>query len=214
MKTIINVFQIILASLLASCSLSSVNSDRSDTLNLLIHSQECASPCWIGIEVENTDFTEAKRILENRYTVENVHAMPDFVEWQANGIDSLTHGSVTFSNGTVNSVLVFFSGKDFTVDDIVGTLGEPSNVMIDIAPYVPKSQCLGVQLFYPETGVIVFLDTSETFKGVQNSQFISGLRFMSPPLLQNLQVYDGILVDWQGYQDYCQIIYTMPTPTP
>jgi hypothetical protein len=158
--------------------------------------------------VGKTSFAQAKEILEERYTARNVNVILDSLLWLVNETDS-TYGTVTFSNGIADDVTVFFNDKKFTVAEAVEVLGGPSEVMIAMDASVPKGQCSGMQLSYPEKGVIVYIDVNQAFKGVRESQFISGFRFMSPSSLQNMQLYD-VLVDWQGYKDYCEIIYTTP----
>ena len=204
--------QIFVACLLAACT-----SANERLLSSLLYFDGCTSACWVGIEVGKTSFDQTQKILVGRYTDQNMTVILDSMLWRINDVDS-SYGTVTFSQGVVDGMLLFFEESEFTAKDAIQVLGEPLDVMISIEANESQRQCAGIQLSYPEIGVLAYLDTTETFKGVAKSQSITGFRFMSPADLQNLQLnvqQDEIatVVDWQGYKDYCETI-SMPPKIP
>lgn len=201
--------QIFVACLLTGCVPA-----NEKLLSSLLYFDGCTSACWVGIEVGKTSFDQAQKILEDRYTDQNTDVILDFMLWRANDADS-SYGTVTFSHGVVEDMLLFFEDNKFTAKDAIRVSGEPSDVMISIEVTESQRQCAGIQLSYPDIGVQAYLDTTQVFKGVAKSQSITGFRFMSPKALQDMQLnvqHDGIatVVDWQGYKDYCEAVSMVP----
>jgi hypothetical protein len=203
------IIQIFIACLLISCAPA-----NDKLLSSLLYLDGCTSACWVGIEVGKSSFDQTKTILENRYTDQNTDVILDFMLWRTNDVDS-SYGTVTFSHSVVENMLLFFENSKFTAKDIINVLGEPSDVMISIEVNESQLQCARMQLSYPDIGVQAYLDTTLVFKGVAKSQLITGFRFMSSKALQDLQLNvqrDGIamVVDWQGYKDYCEMVSLVP----
>jgi hypothetical protein len=171
----------------------------------------CASPpCWAGIQIGVTSFDEAQAILETRYGVENVTSGDDFIRWQADSIDGLREGYISFvDNLAYDMFLMFDDRSNFTVRRLIEIFGEPTWVEVR-----GVSTCLGVSLLYPDAGVYAILDTRDDVKGVGESQLVSVLQLMPASLTQNWVVYDAAQVEWAGYQDYCQLVFTAPASAP
>ena len=197
------IIQGFLAYFLASCS-----SANETLLRSLVYFDGCTSACWIGIEVGKTSFDQAQKILVDRYTIQKiVIPLDNNILWLPSEVDS-SNGSVTFSEGIVDSLQLFFGNSKFIASDAIKILGEPSDVMISIDLTKPN-RCAGMQLSYSETGTMVYLDTTQVFKGVEKSQSVTGFWFRSPEDLRNMQLNvqnSGIsmVVKWQGYKDYCE----------
>jgi hypothetical protein len=196
---------VLLAFLLVSCAPANEKLLRS-----LVYYDGCNSACWVGIEVGKTSFDQAQKILIDRYTIQKMFMPLDTILiWLPSEVDS-SNGSVSFSQGIVDGVELFFENSKFITDDAIKVFGEPSDAMISIDPTKPR-KCGGVQLSYSETGTMVLLDTTQTFKGVEKSQSVTGFWFRSPEDLRSMQSNiqnDGIstIVKWQGYKDYCEFI--------
>jgi hypothetical protein len=205
------VFQIFVAWLLISCT---PTNDKS--LSSLIYFEGCTSACWVGIEVGKTNFDQTKKILADRYTIQLTDEILGFILWRTNEADwtnrvDSSHGTVTFSQGVVNSVQFFFENSKFTADDVIKVFGDPTDVMISIDLTKPNHKCAGMQLSYSETGTMIYLDTTQAFKGVEKSQSVTGLWFRSPEDLRDMQLAvqhhgTSAVTNWQGYKDYCEAI--------
>ena len=196
---------------LLACLLTGCVSANEKLLRSLVYYDGCTSACWVGIEVGNTSFDEAQRILDDRYTSQNTDLLPivNIMIWRTNEVDS-SYGTVTFSQDIVDSVQLFFEKSKFISSDAIKVFGEPSNVMISVDP-TKQRKCGGIQLSYSETGTRVYLDTTQAFKGAEKSQSVTGFWFMSPEDLRSIES-DGqnngisVVVKWQGYKDYCEFI--------
>jgi hypothetical protein len=200
--------KIILALLV--CLLTGCASASEKLLRSLVYYDGCTSACWVGIEVGKTSFDQAQKILVDRYTIQKMFMPIDnILIWLPSEVDS-SNGTVSFSQGVVDGVQLFFENSKFIASDAIKVFGEPSDVMISIDPTKPQ-KCGGVQLSYSETGTMVYIDTTQTFKGVAKSQSVTGFWFRSPEDLRNMQSNvqnDGIamVVKWQGYKNYCEFI--------
>ena len=193
-----------------ACFLTGCASANEKLLRSLVYYDGCSSACWVGIEVGKTSFEQAQKILVDRYTIQKMF-MPfdNILIWLPSEVDS-SNGTVSFSQGVVDGVQLFFENSKFIASDAIKIFGEPSDVSIAINPNKPR-KCGGIQLTYSETGTMVYLDTTQTFIGVEKSQSITGFSFSSPEDLQSLQIFGqnsgiSIVVKWQGYKDYCEFI--------
>ena len=200
-----HLIQIFVACLLTACAPA-----NDGLLGSLLYFEGCTSPCWVGIEVGKTSLDQTQKILVDRYTNQNTSLINNVLFWEINEVDS-TYGTISFSNGVVDSVHFFFEEPKFTAKDTIAVLGEPTDVMISVDLTKSSDRCLGTQLAYSTTGVMVYLDTTQARKGVERSQLVKGFWLRSPEELRNMQTKvqnDGtsIVVEWQGYKDYCKVI--------
>ena len=198
------IIQIFVACLLTACAPS-----NDELLSSLLYFDGCTSPCWVGIEVGKTSRDQTQKILVDRYTNQKLHLSTIFL-WDINEVDS-SYGTISFSKGVVDRVHLYFKEPKFTAKDTIAVLGEPTDVMISVDLTKSSGQCLGTQLAYSTTGVLVWLDMTQVHKGVERSQLVKGFWFESPEELRNMQIKvqnDGtsIVVEWQGYKDYCKVI--------
>jgi hypothetical protein len=195
----------LLAFLLTSCAPANEKLLRS-----LVYYDGCTSACWVGIEVGKTSFDQAQKILADRYTTQKLFMpLDNIIIWLPSEVDS-SNGTVSFSQGSVDGVKLFFENSKFIASDAIKIFGEPSDVMISIDSTKPQ-KCGGVQLSYSQTGTMVYLDVTQAFKGAEKSQSVTGFWFRSPEDLRNMQSNvqnDGIsmVVKWQGYKNYCEVI--------
>ncbi len=193
-----------------ACLLAGCASTNEKLLRSLIYYDGCTSACWVGIEVGKTSFDQAQKILVDRYTTQKMFMpLDNIIIWLPSEVDS-SNGTVSFSQGIVDGVELIFENSKFIASDAIKVLGEPSDVMISIDLSKPQ-KCGGVQLSYSETGTMVILDATRTFKGVEKSQSVTGFWFRYPEDLRNMQLNiqnDGVsmVVKWNGYKDYCDVI--------
>jgi hypothetical protein len=168
----------------------------------LFQHRECSLPCWNGIEVDKTNFNNAKEILIKRYGVENIESFDKKnIDWKAHGIDGVNEGYISFSEDVVAEILIIFNiDSGLTIGDLVTVFGKPTWVFISDQPNNP---CRGFKVEYPTIRFQGSLDTPENEKVIQPSSRIFMIRFLQKELVENMQVYDGYLVRWDGYKKYC-----------
>ncbi len=162
----------------------------------------CSPYCWIGMEIDVTNFSEASKILTSRYGSQNVQNIDNKnLSWKTHGTDGLIEGYAIFSNNVVVEMSLTFDGNaNFTTQNLVEILGEPTWVFVAGQPNNP---CWGFDLLYSTQGFYVSLITNKEQKGIAPSQQVFMVRFLQSDITENWNVNDGSLVKWDGYKDYC-----------
>jgi hypothetical protein len=138
------------------------------------------------------------------------------------GYDGITDFHSTFwetnSDGMVRSVWVSRNnrgqlddlgialGEEYTVTDLIAQLGNPDFVYVAIA-FSSEFDCAAAFLFYPAVGVSAYLDPYGKSVGVRPTQNVYRIEFMSFAEAQGFYITDHAKVEWQGYQDYCELTY-------
>ena len=200
----------------SGCYQKSDERTESNSIRFALLGNKCISPCWLGIELNTTVFDAAKSILQHHYGVENVTTNGFDLSWVATNeesSDGVSRGNVLFVDGVVVEILVAFDEKNnFEVQDLIEVLGLPKWVAASWGgPVQSNLPCMGVSLHFPDKGVIAVLNNKTDFKGVSQDQLVSLLRLVPVPVDNKWQVYDAVLVEWNGYQDYCQsVVESMP----
>lgn len=164
-------------------------------------SQEHVSLCWVGIELGVTSYSKAEAILRQHYGKRNVKAQLNSITWISDGTDSSRGGGLAFSDGIVDRVRVWFGRDRLTVENLIEVIGQPEWVRVARA-FSSDVYCAGVSLFYPDLGE-VWLSPGGSLADVKRSQFVDSVMFLSPRLLENWQITDSFLVEWDGYRNYC-----------
>ncbi len=164
---------------------------------------ECTSPCWRGIEPGTTSYDDALTILENHYHPDNVEIDESFINWVSGTSDQSDNGSLKFYEGIVDDISVRFALESLTVEDFTKVIGEPEFVRIAKA-FSSESDCAGASLVYSDLGLDVFLYPDKELTGVEKSQSVNLVIFLSPRLLENRNVTDSVMLEWDGYRDYCR----------
>lgn len=199
---------------LYGCSSNTTQVHESDMIRSLLLYDTCESPCWAGIQVGVTGFDEAKYLLQNRYGFDDLKVEHNSLKWNNSNLpDGVDAGSVMFGENKVSEIFLLIDGKSgFSVDDLLAIIGEPIKVGVSWGgPIELVKPCLGITLQYPNEGIMAFLNADNESKGVSENQSISILRITSIPDSGQFTVYDFVVVEWQGYKDYCQsIIESLP----
>jgi len=166
---------------------------------------ECSSYCWAGIEVNKTSFYEAKEILVLRYGEQNIKIDDkQSIDWESHGVDGLIGGYVIFLNDIVGEIgLTLADTDEFTVRNVLEIFGEPKWIQISSDPI---NYCFGIRLLYPSIGSYMDLNVTDVVgneRGIYPSQRVVRVRFLQTKMMENWNVNDGSLVEWDGYKDYC-----------
>ena len=200
---------LVLSITLSGCRPLLAPESRSDTIRSLMLGQDCTMPCWAGIQVGVTKSDEAKGILQNQYGAENLNTEYGNLSWsEKNGnVDGVKDGIISFTDGVASEILLTFDNEaNLKVRDLIRFLGEPAAAAVSWSgPITPNAPCLGISLHYPNRGVLAILDANDKYKGVNASQLVSVLRFLSVSDGKAWTVSDAKKLEWKGYQDYCKL---------
>lgn len=184
--------------LLVSCQPLSENAQ---SLKKNLFAEDCTAPCWIGIQSGVTDAKRAKEILNAYYGQEKV-LNKGSLEWSGIGKDNVKIGYLFPSDEVVQEMYIVFDAS-IDLKEFISILGEPTHVQI-----TGVNTCLGVDLWFKDDGIKAFLEYLDgNFKGVKETQSIWGIWMRTIEATQELQVYDATMIEWDGYKDYCEIVF-------
>jgi hypothetical protein len=168
----------------------------------IIRSSNCSLPCWYGIEANKTSFKDAREILIEKYGVENIESFKENnISWETNS-GNIHQGIISFYNGVTSEILVTFNNNgNFTVANIIEILDSPAWIFVGSQP---DYHCMGLRMEYPSMGVYVYLDIASETKSIEPSSAVFMLIVNEAIQSEQMQVYDGNLVKWDGYGEYCK----------
>lgn len=184
--------------LLVSCQPLSENAQ---TLKKSLLAKGCTAPCWIGIQPGVTDTEKAQEILNEHYGQDKV-LNKGSLEWSGIGKDNVKAGYLFPYDEVVQEMYILFNSP-IRVDELIAILGKPTHVQV-----TGVNMCLGVNLRFKDDGMLALLGNLDgTYKGVNESQSVWGILLRTVEVEQNAQVYDAALIEWDGYKDYCEIVF-------
>lgn len=160
----------------------------------------CKSPnCWEGITPGKTTFYEAQVILEARYGADNLESNQGYYMGWSNGFLR------TSADGIVGDIRTHFAENELTVLALNDKIGEPSSVWVSRA-LSSEYLCSGTTILYEKRGIIAWLYPDGESIGVNQTQSVYSLEFMTLEMAENWSITDHWKLDWQGYTDYCALV--------
>jgi hypothetical protein len=140
-----------LALLICAALLVGLRQPPSDWARLL-RLDECALPCWVGIQPGTTSLDDAQAKVRQAYGDETAYTLEDFGSWQFAVTDERSHHriGITLDAGgerqtvppTVQQILLWadvIPTQRFSLRDLYGSLGTPQDLhlaWIGSAPYL------------------------------------------------------------------------------
>jgi hypothetical protein len=165
---------------------------------------QCNSPCWLGITPGQTTRKDAIEALKKHYGHDNVRSTSiDFVKWASNGdVDISNGGDVSFLNNVVADIYVWIGADKLSIRDLVQILGEPDLVFV-AKTFTVDTVCISASVFYSAEGIVASLYPVDGKVGIQETQYVSSLSFLSPQLSIQAEPADSFIANWEGFRDYC-----------
>jgi hypothetical protein len=151
--------------------------------------------------------------LAKTYTLLNAHYGYDGIIdsrsafWDANS-GGVVRGVWISRNdqGQLDYFIIAFVEGQYTVTDLITQIGKPDFVYVAMS-FSPEFDCAAAFFFYPAVGVSAYLDPYGKSVGVRPTQNVYRIEFMSFAEAQAFYITDHAKVEWQGYQDYCELTY-------
>jgi len=176
-------------------------SENAQALKKSLFAEGCTAPCWIGIQPGVTNVEDAKEILNKHYGQDVVLDRGPF-EWSGGRKNNLDAGYAIVYDNIIQEIYILFN-IPVNQKEFISILEEPTHVQV-----TGVNTCLGVNLWFKDDGIEAFLGYLDgTFKGVKETQPIWGIWMRTIKVTQELQVYDAAMIEWDGYKDYCEIVF-------
>ncbi|MBK9925467.1 MAG: hypothetical protein IPP66_09265 [Anaerolineales bacterium] len=167
-----------------------------------LRSDNCIPLCWEGIQPGLTSSESAKEILIEKYGEERISIEENWIDFSANNDDLLNKGSFSINKEVVQEVYISLN-EMISVDDLLSVLGNPTYVLVD-----GVNECLGSHLWFMDDGIFAHIDNPDTpSKGITKTQYVLLLRLTAVDAIDESQIYDANLIKWDGYKDYCKLVF-------
>jgi hypothetical protein len=206
-KVHISFKMVALSLIFLACATSNILSDIKD----IIFTSQCTNACWAGVQPVITDKEQALYILTKRYgnenvTLEDLNNQQIFIHWVSDNQDLSNKGTVYLIENKVSEVSIIFKAG-VNVERLIESIGTPNFVNGTIGAITSSHEfrCAGIELIYPELGLMASLSPYEESLGVYKSQQVTNLRIREPWNLEEIPWTDSFNIPWDGYREYCQM---------
>lgn len=175
----------------------------------LITGKPCGAPCFRGITVGKTSFTEAVNILRNDKTFKNVQTQdkPAAAAW-ASGSDEYCCQLTADDDGIVNSIVLKLAPR-ITVGQVINKYGRPQ--FTSSVDYTEREVALG--LVYPDKQIIAWAMPGNAQSRLDPGDPIVILLYLDPKSFE-VALSMATLQGWNGYLPYQQYRNATPALTP
>lgn len=159
-------------------------------------------PCWKGIVLGETDYSEAKAILEIHYDLETFVYNSNTIAWNIQNSEEA--GNVTFQDNLASTIAVGLLDGQLVAEELIEQVGEPDDVLLLHFNH-PERKCGIALLLFSNVGILAsVLPTDDGFVGVSPDQSIYRLQFSL-----HANDWKGLphttFLEWIGYENYCEL---------
>lgn len=165
--------------------------------------------CLDGITPGETTFDEALErlnyyhggvnVTEREYS-ERCDEVWCFIVWNF-GRETVHIGTVKTRANVVHNITVWYGAPRPTIAEIIVRAGEPTSLFIATNPI-----CEHITLIFDNPTEIMSIGVFTPYHGVYPDQSIYRVMLPAPEdSIQTYLTYQGIMLSWQGYVDYCEL---------
>jgi hypothetical protein len=168
----------------------------------LIDSEPCAAPCWRGIIPGVTTWSDARTILEDDTTLQNLQIQQDENSNARAAIWEQKDGSgccqmFSSEDGELVNVLFLRTAPNIDLEELFGVHGEPTYA---VSSEFSDDQAI-VNLIYPDVPMVIYAFVAGPNASLtENSEVIAVLYL--PPEDMELVIQTSNLHAWEGYADF------------
>ncbi len=196
----------------AACGpLPPLKSDKYLNDNSLVTQNPCAPPCFHGIIVGQTTFTDALTKIKADPAFTNVQSQdkPPQAAWNAASGEGCCQLSADPDTGLVNAVLIKTTPKT-PVKDVIAKYGQPDFVTwVDYSP--PQEVALG--LVFKKAGIVTWVAPTDANATLQETDPVVVVLYLDPKDFNKL-LDTATLQAWNGFRPYSEYKAATPVVTP
>ncbi|MDZ4766857.1 MAG: hypothetical protein SGI73_20145 [Chloroflexota bacterium] len=192
---------LVLVLLTAACSAPELRDSKLLQDTSLATGDPCAAPCWRGITPGETSWSDARTILEDDTTLENLQVQTDenspaaAAEWQQRGGSACCQAFT--EDGETVSILFLRTAPTVTLGEVIDAHGEPSYA---IGSPFSDTQAI-VNVIYPSVPMVVYAFVPGIVGEISAGSEIIGVLYMTQKDM-DLLITTSNLHDWEGYNPY------------
>ena len=202
---------LVIVLVLASCSVPPLRDPNLLADTSLIDNEACTAPCWRGITPGETSWDDARTILEDDPTLENVTVEtaeasaenPDaataiYAIWQGRGGTAQCCQMISLDGETVD-VIFLRTAPNVTVEQLIEAKGEPTYA---VSTEYSGDQAI-VNLIYPEIPIILYAFVAGPEAELLPTSEIIATVYLTPDDMEFL-IQTSDLHTWDGYQAFSE----------
>ncbi len=181
-----------------------------DDATLVSPPESCAPPCFHGITVGQTTFTDALSKVKADSAFSDVQSQdkPPVAAWKAAGGDNCCQLSADESSGLVDAILIKLKPK-ITVQQVIDKYGKP-----DYVTYVDYSQQeVALGLVFQKVGVVTWVVPGDANSTLKQSDPIAVVLYTDPKKFSRI-LDTATFQAWNGYLPYRTYKNATPVVTP
>lgn len=192
---------LVLVVFLAACSAPELRDSNLLQDTSLATGDPCAAPCWRGITPGETSWRDARTILEDDPTIENLQVKTDensnaaAAEWQQVGGPPCCQAFT--EDGQTVSILFLRTAPEVSLGDVIEAHGDPAYA---IGSPFSDDQAI-VNLIYPAVPMVVYAFVPGITGAVTADSEIIGVLYMTQRDMDLLEQTSSLHL-WEGYDDY------------
>ncbi len=187
-----------------------LKSDKYLNDDSLVSQNPCGPPCWHGITVGETTYTDALSKIKADPAFTNVQTQdkPPAAAWAPSGGDSCCQLSADETSGLINGILLKVTPK-MTVKQVIDKYGPPDYV--SPVDYTPQEVALG--LVFQKSSVVTWVTPGDPNSSLKETDPVVIVLYLNPKDFKN--VLDlATFQAWNGYQPYQTYKNATPIVTP
>jgi hypothetical protein len=176
----------------------------------LITKKPCGPPCFRGITVGQTNFTDALIIIRSDPTFAGVETQinPQRPSWNTAAGEPCCQIVANPDTELIDAIVVKLAPKMIT-RQLIDTYGPPTYVTtVDYS-----DQEVALPLIYPEQGVVIWVLTGDPQSSLDPNDPIVALIYLNPAIFPDL-IMTATLQGWNGYGSYQTYKNAPPVVTP
>ncbi len=201
----------ILSVVVSACAAPApLKSDKYLNDNSLISQDPCGPPCFRGITIGQTSYTDAlsKVKADTAYASVQTDTNPPRAAWNTAAGEPCCQMVANQDTGLIDAIVVKLAPK-LTIKQIVDKYGPPK--YITNVDYSPQEVALAV--IYPEQGLVLWALTGDPNSTLAENDPIVAAIYLNPASFPDL-IKTATLQAWNGYLPYQTYKNATPIVTP
>jgi hypothetical protein len=181
-----------------------------DDTSLVTGPDTCAPPCFRGIVVGKTTFTDALSKVKADAGFASVQSQdkPPAAAWAAAGGDACCQMTANQDTGLIDAMLVKVKPR-MTVAQVIGKYGKPGYTTV--VDYTPEEVAIG--LIFPKVGLVTWVTPGDANSTLKQSDPVVIVLYLDPKDFGKL-LDTSTLLGWNGFLPYQTYKNATPVVTP
>jgi hypothetical protein len=204
-------FLVMLSVVVSACgSPPPLKSDKYLNDASLISDTPCGPPCFRGITVGQTTFTDALSMVkaDTTFTSVQTEENPQRAAWNTAAGEPCCQIVANKDSNVIDAIVVKLA-PTMTAKQLIDKYGPPTYV----TPVDYSAEEVALALIWPEKGIVVWVVTGDATSALDESDPVVAAIYLVPSSFPDM-IKTATLQGWNGYQSYATYKTQTPVVTP